>query len=278
MARNKDSLTISSNSPTRAEVSVRIGLRRQINVMHAVILRDIRSRYFNHGLGFLIVPLLPLAHIALLLGIYKAIGKPAQFGDDLTLFFATGLIPALTFSYLSRYMSTSVLSNKNMLSFPAVQLLDIILARCALEFIGIVIAVFLVVVLLLSAGSDPSPVDVGAAISAFFFSVCLGLGVGIIVSTITAIFPFFAILYSLFCVLIYLSSGGPIYLHVFPEQVVYFATYNPVFQAVEWMRSAYYVGYPTQDLDKTYLIQWSISSLAVGLVMERYLKQQILNG
>ncbi len=42
--------------------------------MQAVILRDVRTRFFNHGLGFLLVPLWPLAHMFVLLMIYTFMG------------------------------------------------------------------------------------------------------------------------------------------------------------------------------------------------------------
>lgn len=263
---------------TTAHVSVVTAMQRKLNVMHAVILRDIRSRYFNHGLGFLLVPLLPVAHVTMLLTIYKFMNRDAAFGDDLVLFFATGLIPALTTIYVSRYMSVSVLANKNMLAFPAVHLLDIILARSLLEIAGIIISIFMLITLLLSLGVDPVPRRMDDALWALVLAAILGVGVGIIVSVITSIFPFFALLYGLFTAVIYLSSSGPIYLHTFPPQVVDAASYNPVFHAVEWMRSAYYTGYPTQNLDKRYLVVWAFGSVAVGLVLERLLKRNVLNG
>ncbi|RWX78848.1 capsular biosynthesis protein [Neorhizobium lilium] len=257
--------------------SIRVALRRQVNVMHAVILRDIRSRFFNHGLGFLMVPLFPVAHATLLLGIYTVMNRQAIFGDDLILFFATGLIPVLTFNYISRFMSVSVSANKSMLAFPAVHLLDIILARSALEFIGIVISIVFMTILLISVGTNPVPQDPADAALALLAVAFLAIGVGVVVSVISAIFPFFAMIYSLFTAIIYLTSGGPIYLQSFPDQVVYYCSFNPAFHAVEWMRTAYYVGYSDQYLDKTYLLSWGLGSLSLGLLMERLLKTQILN-
>ncbi|MBD9491640.1 ABC transporter permease [Ensifer sp. ENS11] len=259
------------------KVSINVALQRQLNVMHAVVMRDIRSRYFNHGLGFLIVPLLPVAHIAMLLGIYRVTGREAIFGDDMALFFATGLFPALTFTYISRYMSVSVVANKSMLSFPAVHLLDIVLARSFLEFIGIMVSMFVIYVILLSIGSDPIPRSPDTALLALLSTIVLSIGVGIVVSVISAMLPMFPMGYALSMIVVYLSSGAPIYLHGFPEQVVYYCSFNPVFHAVEWMRSAYYLGYPAEDLDKTYLLMWGFGSVAVGLLMERYLKQTMLS-
>jgi capsular polysaccharide transport system permease protein len=269
--------TVPVRETNNATITIGTALRRQLNVMHAVILRDIRSRYFNHGLGFLIVPLFPVAHATLLLTIYSVMNRQAIFGDDLILFFATGLIPVLTFNYISRFMSVSVIANKGMLAFPAVHLLDIVLARSALEFIGIVISILFMVTLLVCLGTDPIPQDPQSAALALLSVAFLAIGVGVVVSVLSAIFPFFSLAYALFTALIYVTSGGPIYLQSFPEELIYFCSFNPAFHAVEWMRTAYYTGYSGQYLNKTYLIGWGLGSLAVGLLMERMFKTQILN-
>lgn len=258
--------------------TVKVAIARKLNVMHAVILRDIRSRYFDHGLGFLIVPLFPVAHMVILLIIYKIVDRQAVFGDDLVLFFATGLIPVLTFNYVSRFMSISVLANKSMLAFPAVRLLDIVLARSVLELVAIVMSILIVLIILVSVGSNPVPRSMEDAAFAILCVAVLSIGVGIVVSVITAIFPFFAMFYALFTAIIYLSSGAPIYLHAFPDIAIYYCSFNPAFHAVEWVRAAYYLGYSEQYLSKTYLIAWGCGSLAVGLLMERLLRRQILNG
>lgn len=257
----------------RGKASISEALQRKLNVMHAVILRDIRSRYFDHGLGFLVVPLFPVAHMAMLLVIYKVVDRQAVFGDDLVLFFATGLIPALMFNYVSRFMSVSLLANKGMLAFPAVKLLDIVLARSVLELFGIVLAIIFMIAIIVSSGSSPVPRSLQDVIIVIFIVALLAVGVGIVVSVVSAIWPFFAMFYGLFTVVIYLASGAPIYLHTFPDLVVYYCSYNPVFHAVEWIRSAYYLGYPAYQLSKIYLISWALGSLAVGLIMERTMKK-----
>lgn len=257
--------------------SVRSAVKQKINVMHAVVLRDIRSRYFNHGLGFLIVPLFPVSHVVVLLIVYSIIGRESAFGDDLRLFFASGLMPALAFTYLSRFMSISLLANKSMMAFPVVRLLDIVLARAFLEFMGIIIASLIMFIFLLSFGSDPVPTYPSEALAAFSFTVVLALGCGIIASVISAIAPMFAMVYGLSMIIFYLSSGAPIYLHSFPEEVLYACSWNPLFHAVEWIRSAYYLGYPSQFIDRTYFVGSALGSVAVGLLLERLLRPQVLN-
>ncbi|MGV1830788.1 ABC transporter permease [Agrobacterium vitis] len=273
---------ITAQTIKRAEVSSQIStkdaLQQKLNVMHAVIMRDIRSRFFNHGLGFLIVPLFPVGHIFLLLLIYYVVGKHSEFGDDLQIFFATGLLPVMTFTYVSRFMSISLLANKSMMAFPVVRLLDIILARAFLEFIGIIISFIFIYVYLVSIGSNPVPVYPSEALLSFLFTVILSIGFGIIASVISVIMPIFPMIYSLIMVIFYITSGAPIYLHSFPEVVVYGCSWNPAFQAVEWVRSAYYLGYPTEDLDKQYFIGVAIGSVCLGLLLERILRKFALEG
>ncbi|WP_411034047.1 ABC transporter permease [Shinella sp. BYT-45] len=272
----RDSSPATTNS-SPIGFGIRDALQQKLNVMHAVILRDIRSRFFNHGLGFLIVPLFPVSHVILLLGVYSIVGRAAVFGDDLLLFFATGLVPALTFMYVSRFMSISLLANKSMMAFPVVRLLDIVLARAFLEIMGIVISLFIMFVFLVSFGTNPYPTNPSQALEAFLYTIVLALGLGIIASVISSIAPVFSMIYSLSMIVFYLSSGAPIYLYSFPEQLVHACAWNPLFHSVQWIRSAYYLGYPTQDIDKTYLIGFSIVSVALGLFLERILRPYILN-
>lgn len=271
---------ISANAIDKADdhskISVKLAMKQKLNVMHAVIMRDIRSRYFNHGLGFLIVPLFPVAHILLLLTVYAVVGKKSEFGDDLQLFFATGLLPVMTFMYVSRFMSISLIANKSLMAFPVVRLLDIVLARAFLEFIGIVISFILIYIYLVSTGSNPVPIHPSEALEAFFFTTILSIGFGIIASVISAIAPVFTMIYGFAMVVFYLTSGAPIYLHSFPEQVLAGVSWNPVFHAVEWVRSAYYLGYPTEFIDKQYLVGFAIGSVCFGLLLERVVRRYAL--
>src|SRR5260370_41194433 len=77
---------------------------RQGRVLFALMLRNMRTKFFGHGLGTLIAIAWPLSHIVICVVIYTVIGRAAPFGDSIVLFVATGIVPFQTFSYLSRFM------------------------------------------------------------------------------------------------------------------------------------------------------------------------------
>ncbi len=246
--------------------------------MTAVILRDMRTRFFNHGLGFLIVSLWPLAHILILLIIYLLTGRRTPFGESLYVFFATGLIPTLTFTYVSRFMSLSLILNKPMLSFPVVTIVDVMLARAFLEFIAAFITLILTIIIIYSIGDNPFPWNVSEAIYAYLASLLLAVGVGVLAGVIVMFSPFFVTIYALMMILVYIGSGTLFVISSLPDIISMPLSYNPVVHAVEWMRAAYYPTYSTKILDKDYLIGFGMTSLFLGLLLERLLRGKILEG
>ena len=246
--------------------------------MTAVILRDMRTRFFNHGLGFLIVSLWPLAHMLTLLIVYSLTGRRTPFGDSLYVFFATGLIPTLAFMYVSRFMSLSLIINKPMLAFPAVSVVDIMLARAFLEVIAAFITLIFFIFIIYTIGDNPFPWDISEAVKAYISVLLLAVGVGVLAGVIVMFSPFFATIYALMMILVYLGSGTLFVISSLPDVISTPLSYNPVLHAVEWMRVAYYPTYSTKILDRQYLIGFGITSLFLGLLLERALRGKMLEG
>lgn len=251
-------------------------LREKRNVMTAVMLRDMRTRFFNHGLGFLLVSLWPLAHMLILIVIYTLLGRTTPFGDSLSVFFATGLIPTLTFMYVTRFMSVSLILNRPMLAFPVVKVLDIMVARAILEVLAAFLTLFFVFVILLLVGDNPFPRDPFQAFYAFLAVLLLSIGIGTVAGVITMFMSFFATLYALFMILVYILSGTLFVVSALPDAITYPLSYNPVLHAVEWMRLAYYEGYSDRHLDKQYLIVFGMTSFCLGLLLERIFRRIML--
>lgn len=249
---------------------------RKGNVMKAVMLRDMRTRFFDHGLGFLVVVLWPLAHIFLLLTIYSLLGRGTPYGNSLMLFFGTGLVPTLAFMYVSRMMVMSILSNKPMLSFPAIKVTDIIFGRALLEVLGSFLMAVFVIIIFALLGEQFMPIDIPNAIAALCATLFLAIGVGFVVSLLAAMVPAIAMFYVLLAITVYILSGTLFVISAMPAPVIEVLSWNPVLHGVEWMRSAYYLDYPKQVLDKWYLIKFGAISLLIGLFVERYSRPYVM--
>ena len=133
----------------------------------------------------------------------------------------------------------------------------------------------MVLVLIVALGADPWPVDCVQAACAYGATLLLALGMGVLNGAITLVLPLWNLVFVLFIVLAYISSGILFVASNMPEQIRTPLSYNPLLQCVEWMRVAYYADYPTLVLDRGYVLKVGLVSLALGLLMERIVRRYV---
>jgi capsular polysaccharide transport system permease protein len=250
----------------------------QWRVLVALMLRDIKTRFGGSEWGFLIAIAWPLTHIVALLLINAGAGRVAPYGDSAALWFATGIVPFMAFSYMSRFIMLGIVLNRPMLLFPRVKITDILFARALVEALNAGCVVLILAVIFWAYGIDFMPLDPAQACFALAASVLLGLGVGVINAIIAAAYPLWATGYALFTIFLWFTSGVFYVAGALPEALRYPLSFNPIVHGVEWMRSAYYEGYGGAFLDKAYIIWFALSLLFVGLLLERVVRGKLLQG
>jgi capsular polysaccharide transport system permease protein len=251
-------------------------LRTQGRILVALMLRDVRTRFFGSALGFLIAIGWPLSHIFILLAINTFIGRAAPYGDSAALWFATGLVPFMAFNYMSRFTMLGIALNRPLLNLPAVKVADILLARAILEILNAGVVVLAAMFIFSLMGIDFWPEDTIQASCALGACMLLGFGFGIINGIVAGLFPFWVTGFALFSLCMWIASGVLFVPDALPEAARYWLSYNPALVGVEWMRSAYYEGYGTGVLDKPYMLSFAISCLFLGLLLERLFRGRLL--
>ena len=253
-------------------------LAAQGDILYALMLRDVRTRFFGTALGFLVTVAWPLSHLVAIILINAGLGRAAPYGESSALWFATGTVPFIAFSYVSRFCVWGMITNKPMLAYPIVRVTDILFARVVLEILNAVIVVLILAASFWCFGIDFVPMNIVEASKAFLAAILLGVGFGIFNSMIAAFMPLWFALYSVAMIFFWAASGILFVPDALPDQASYWLSYNPVLQCVEWMRSAYYEGYGAHVLDKTYVLVWAIGSIFAGLALERMMRGKILSG
>jgi capsular polysaccharide transport system permease protein len=249
----------------------------QARILKALMLRDIRTRFFGHGLGYLIAVAWPLAHIAVLLLIYSFLGRVAPYGSSMTLYFATGLAPTMAFIYASRWIMLSAATNKPLLAFPIVKITDILFARGILEILSSALMAIILLATLAAFGIDVRPASAPQAVEAMCAALLLGLGIGFVNALIALLFPLWVTAYALIIIVIWMCSGVLFVPDALPEIGRQIVSWNPVLHAVEWMRVAYYGSYSSRTLDKTYLLAFGYGSVFISLAVIRFGQRMLTN-
>ena len=237
------------------------------------MMHDIKNRFFGSGLGQIVMVLWPFAHILVLITIYYVTKRPNPYGESIIQYGAVSIFPFIIFNYVSRWIVFSANTNKAFLQYPIIKPLDILISRAALETVSIGVVGIMLVIFVASLGYDVLPVDYSQAVYAVVATWFLAVGVGFFNAPFAFIVPMWNIVITLIIILAYVSSGIVFAPTALPEEIRYPLSFNPLLNCVEWFRAAYFYDYPTTMIDKTYVVEFGLTSFTLGLLLNKLLKR-----
>jgi capsular polysaccharide transport system permease protein len=154
------------------------GWRIQVRVIHALMIRELHTRFGRENIGFLWIMVEPLLFAGLVAIIWRFMKGPEEHGIGIIAFVVTGYIPITLFRHgVSRSVSIFV-ANSSLMYHRQVKILDFVLARFLIELIGSMMAyVFIASILILfdefPVPAQPGLLVAGWALYAFFtLSLC----------------------------------------------------------------------------------------------------------
>lgn len=252
------------------------GLRAQIRVVSAVLLRETRTRFGETRLGYFWAFFEPVSHLLTLGSVFSLLNHaPPPLGNSLFLFYLTGLLPFLMFTHVAQEVMLTLRSSSAVLQLPLVKRLDVVIARVALNFATQ--AVCTVGVLACSAllGYQGMPADPLTAMAAFIALGLIAAGTGVVCMVISGFVASWHTFFAAASRLLYFASGiyySPIVMPAFARDIL---AWNPILQCIEWFRSGFYVQYEPHWVDRPYIVLWIIGALLVGLSLERAVRRRI---
>lgn len=257
---------------TARESDLRRAWRTQLQVLWALMLHDIKSRFFGNGWGYVMTILWPATHIAIIVSIFVLGKRPVPYGSSALLYASTGILPYIAWNYMSRFCMMGMVQNRAFLAYPVIRPLDMMFSRLALEGVSIfIITVGLVGINALSQ-VDIMPINMSEAVGGMLSAVLLGVGFGILNGVIVMLFQLWMIGYVGILILFWFTAGLAINPEAMPAELGYWFSWNPLLHSIEWIRKGYYADFPAHLLDKYYVVGVGAGTLALGLVLERLLR------
>lgn len=245
------------------------GLFDQFQVVHALILRETRTRFGEHQLGYIWALLEPILFAAPFMLIYTIAERSPPPGMSLIAFLITGIVPYNAFRSVHAKVGAAIDANRGLLFYPQVQPLDLSISRIILESATLMTS-FMVVMLGEALVTGNFEVDSPLLVLAgLVLASLLGGGVGMTLGALSVYSPTVErisgpILRPLFWV-----SGIFFTANSLPEQVASVMSYNPVLHAVELVRTGWFVDYTSRYASIVYLSAWVLGFLFLGLALER---------
>ncbi|HEV2100072.1 MAG TPA: ABC transporter permease [Stellaceae bacterium] len=248
----------------------------QWRVVHALIIRETRTRFGDSILGYGWALLEPILHILMLSLAFKVLmhSRP-PIGTQFFIFYYTGIIPYHLFVHSSSSMTYAVASNGSLLQLPLVSTFDVIIARGLLELVTDLLVAVIMLAGFAAIGLATMPDDL-AGLSASIAAVwTLGCGCGFINAVITGFCKSWDKIWAQLTRLLYFCSGIFYVPGMMPDWIRGILAWNPVLHAVDWFRSSFFAEYEPHWLDRTFLVVAAGVTLSAGLALERCARRRL---
>lgn len=235
-------------------------------VLHALLLREIKTRFGAFRLGVVWALAEPLAHVVILSVIFGIRSPTTAQGVEFPVFLATGIIPFLLFREMVTRGMTAITSNQSLFSYRQVKPLDTLVARFILEIV-IYSAVFLV--FMAGAGWLGFDVSVGDPLTLLLVFLALGLfglGLGALACVLNTALPDAAQVVPIILRPLYFISGIFFSVEAIPAEYRGWLLWNPVLHALEIIRGAWFHAIDTHYGSPLYLALWTGGALSLGLL------------
>jgi capsular polysaccharide transport system permease protein len=253
------------------------GLVLHLQVIHALVLRETRTRYGGYRLGYLWAFVSPLTWVALFAGMFYLMERrPPPYGMDEIGFLTTGVVPFFLYSKSQTQANSAIAANKGLLYYPQVRPLDLVASRVLLEFATSVV-VFLTFMgasaLLLDGTLDvDEPLLV---IEGLLLATALGASLGLLICSLVVFFPTVANLHGPLFRPLFWISGLFFTAEQMPTPLRDYLLYNPVLHCVELVRAGWFASYRDVFADASYVLVWVVVLLFFALTLERVARRRI---
>jgi ABC-type polysaccharide/polyol phosphate export permease/tetratricopeptide (TPR) repeat protein len=183
-------------------------LQTQCRVVHALIIRETRTRFGDSTLGYGWALLEPILHILMLSLVFAVLmhGRP-PIGTQFFIFYYTGIIPYHIFIHTSSSMTYAVTANGSLLQLPVVGTFDVILARGLLELVTDILVAVILLAGFGAIGLGALPQDFSGLSAAVATIWLLGCGFGFINAVINAFFKSWDKIWAQLTRILYFCSG-----------------------------------------------------------------------
>jgi capsular polysaccharide transport system permease protein len=256
-------------------MSVFMGLFEQNQVVHALILRETRTRFGAHYLGYLWAFIEPILWILTFYGLFYLSNRTGRNGMDSISFLTTGIVPYQLFRETTGRSMAAINANRALLFYPHIRPLDLIISRTILEAVTYVSVFSVLLGLAALLQSDFVFNDPINTLAALMLASLLGASLGLVLCSLSvfsnSIERFIGpILRPLFWV-----SGVFFTANDLPTHYRELILWNPVLHIVEFVRDSWFASYQARYLNLTYVYSWILGCAFLGLILERFARRRL---
>ncbi len=262
--------------PPRRPVKRRSGIAVMFAAFHALLMRELQTRFGSYRLGYLWAPLEVIIQVGIMLILFGAIMKRVLPGMEYPLFLVAGMVPFFMMQKIATRSLGAVSANQGLLMYRAVKHIDVIFARSFLEF---AIYFFTFIILLIGLklfGITFSLAYLHIVLIGWLGMFLFSLGLALILMIVGYYGGEISKIISIFFTMLYFASGVIYSVHMIPEPYLSYLLYNPFIHNLESMRHALAPTYPAHHISMTYFWLWTAVVMFLGIALYKVCERDLI--
>lgn len=247
------------------------------SVWFAMFMREAIGRTMTDRMGWFWMIAEPAAFLLVMIGIRSFIR-----GDSLVVnapFIPWMLVGMMGFFLIREGMNQglgAINANKALFAYRQVHPIDGVLVRNVLDGLIRTVIFLLFMVGGLMLGTDFRPDNGFEAIGGWLSLWLFGLGLGLVTSVLGTLVPEVAKIIRMITLPLLIISGVIMPLNSLPHYLLEYLMLNPIVHGLEYIRHGFFEGYKVvHGTSMTYFWAWTLSSLALGLLMHVRFKERL---
>ncbi len=248
----------------------------QVRVIKALMLRELTTRFGRENIGFLWIMVEPLLFAVLVGLLWRAMKGPLEYGLDIIAFVISGYIPMVFFrSSVARAVS-SFTANSSLMYHRQIKILDLIIVRFIVEFIGHLMAYFFIALVLYTLGFFPKPYDLGYIILGWIYYSLFTLSVTLVVAPLSEMSEVLEKFIPVSTYLMVPFSGAFFLVSVLYPGAAAVVLYSPPVHGMEMMRFGIFGPSIDPQYDFLYPLSFCLPCMALGLLLCRRVRRRLV--
>lgn len=237
------------------------------DTVHALTMRELKTRFGARKLGYFWAIAEPAAQAAIMATLFSLIGRDSIAGVEVALFMITGLLPFKFFSKLLPQLAQAVHANRSLFAYRQVTPIDPLLTRLLIEAATFLVVYVLILAVMAWLGFDVWPQDLLALLGASALLLVLAAGIGLIMCCAVAYWEDATKVLAMVMTPMFFISGIFFCATMIPQQYWYLFSWNPIFHVLELSRDAFFASYTTPVGSWEYLGLCALVFFSVGLML-----------
>jgi len=258
------------------QAGFRESLRVQVRVLGALLIREMLTRYGRHNIGFLWLFVEPMIFTLGVTALWTA--TSSTHGSDLPIvaFALCGYSSVLLWRNMPGRCIGALWSNLSLMYHRNIKVLDIYLARLALEFGGATISFATLALVFISIGWIEPPEDFLKVVAGWLVIAWFGGALAIALGALSHLSELVDKFWHPFSYLLFPLSGAAFLVSALPPLAQEVVLWIPMVHGVEMVREGFFGSQVEAIYDLTYVIPASLLLTAIALLIVRYVSRRVV--